>query len=156
MALADRNARDAVGDNRHRSFTDCRHWPIPALGPKVALEVEVEMEVPTMRGHKLHVLPTTVWGRWAGGFGVALLVLVCAFALLISFGAGPLGVGSNTALKFGTAILGILTAACAITSLLTGLISVIFRHERSVAAFVAAGVGLLGTIVVVGVFTLPE
>lgn len=105
------------------------------------------MEVPA-RG--LHLLPFTSWGRWAGGFGVGLIALVGAFVLLIPFGP------ASAIAQVAVAVVGILAALCAAAALLTGLFAILFRHERSLAAFIATGIGLLALVPVVGEFTVPH
>lgn len=106
------------------------------------------MEVPA-RG--LHFLPVTAWGRWAGGFGIALIAVIVVFALLIPFGPGNAVIS-----KVAVPAVGILAATCATAAVFSGLISIVFRHERSVAAFVATGIGLLGLVPVVGELTVPH
>lgn len=111
------------------------------------------MEVPARGGQGLHLWPTTAWGRSAVGFAAAFVVLMAAFLILVASGQrGGATLSSNLTL----AIPGLLAAASGVVALVTGLIGIFFRHERSMLAFVATVIGALVTVFVVGEFAFPH
>lgn len=109
------------------------------------------MEVPARGGQPLSLLPTTAWGKWAVGFAVAFVPMLVLF--LIFMLTGPRG---GTTLDFTPRLIpGLLAAGCMVAALVTGLIGVIFRHERSVLVFASAAMGAAVTMFLVGEFAIP-
>jgi hypothetical protein len=92
------------------------------------------MSAPALGGKRSPLLPSTGWGRWTVGLGIAFLVLFGSFLVLVASGQrGGATIFSNLTL----AVPGLLAAGCAAVALVTGLIAVIFSKERSPLVFVA-------------------
>lgn len=97
------------------------------------------------------MLPTTAWGRSAIGLAAAFIVLFAVFFVLML--TGPRG--GETFTFSPQLIPGILAVVCAVGALVTGLIGIVFRHERSFVAIAATGIGFLASGFVVGEFLIP-
>jgi UDP-N-acetylmuramyl pentapeptide phosphotransferase/UDP-N-acetylglucosamine-1-phosphate transferase len=89
------------------------------------------------------LLPATMWGRWATGLLIAVLVFFGATYVLIATGQRP---GETFTSNLTLSIPGLLAGVCAIGAFATGLIAVIFRAERSPLVFLATLVGLLAIV----------
>lgn len=109
------------------------------------------MDTQVKGGQELRLLPTTAWGRWAIGFAGAFFPLAAVFVVILA--TGPSG-GAALSLE-PRLIPGILAAASAAAALVTGLVAIIARHERSLLAFAAAGLGAAVTFFLVGEFLIP-
>lgn len=87
---------------------------------------------------KIAVLPKTPWGRWSVGLVVALIIL---FAVV----PDP----PSPELTLLGRVLAIIFAGMAGAALVTGLVSVAKRSERSVLVFLATAIGLFALVVAV-------
>ena len=109
------------------------------------------METQVKGGQELRMVPTTAWGRWAIGFALAVFPLSGVFLVLLA--TGPSG---GTTLSFEPRLIpGLLAAISAMAALVTGLVAIIRRHERSLLTFAATGLGVMVTFFLVGEFLIP-
>ncbi len=109
------------------------------------------METPARKGQELRLLPTSTWGRSAVGLAAAFVPLTGLFIVLLV--TGPRG---GTTLDFTPQMLpGILAAGSAIGAVVTGLVAVIARHDRSLLTFAALGIGAMVSFFLVGEFAIP-
>jgi hypothetical protein len=101
---------------------------------------------------RITILPKTVLGWWS--FGVAILSLV--FLIFpIHWVLGLIGVAHQIGLSPGQ-IKGISFAIAGGAALVTGLISIIRRKERSILVFLAVGLGAFCLLFVLGEILFPH
>ena len=99
---------------------------------------------------RISVLPKTSLGRWSVGLAAAFTLLSVLFAVLTGLGgAGP---GPVAPIVIATIIFGI----SGIAALVTGLISIVKRKERSILVLLAAAVGLSCLFFFLGEFLFPH
>lgn len=100
----------------------------------------------------LTLMPSTRWGWWAIGFAAAFFALTIVFFVIVA--SGQKG-GETFADNLWLSIPGLAGDASAVLALATGLVGVIVRKERSLAALVATAVGGFVTIFLVAEFVFP-
>jgi predicted Abi (CAAX) family protease len=101
---------------------------------------------------KISFLPKTVTGKWAVGLAIGFIVL---FVLVIILAATGQEGGETFFSNLYLAIPGLLALASGIAAFVTGVISIIFSRERGFLVFLAAVVGLLVIIFMVGDVLFP-
>lgn len=101
----------------------------------------------------LTLKPSTGWGRWTIGFVAAFVLLAGAFfAAMVSGQRGGATLLDNLWLSIPL----LSAASCAILSLITGLVAVIVRRERSVFVFGAMAFVALVAFFGIGEFAFPH
>jgi cytochrome bd-type quinol oxidase subunit 2 len=102
---------------------------------------------------RVHFKPTTDLGKWSAWLIVALAILLGVFFMLVASGQR----GGDTFFSNPILTVPMLIAATAgIAAFIVGLISVVKRKERSVAAFLAIVVGLFVIVFVLGEVIFPH
>lgn len=106
----------------------------------------------TSRPSGLTLGPTTWWGRLAIGFIAGFLAFIAFF-----FGAAISGQtgGQTFTDNLWLFIPGLAGTVCAALSLVTGLVGVIARKERSLLVFVSIALMALVALFLVGEFAIP-
>lgn len=109
------------------------------------------MESPVRGGQEFRLMPASAWGKLAVGLAAAFFPLLGLFVVLLA--TGPKG---GTTFTFTPQLLpGILAAGSAFAALISGLVAIAIRHERSVLTFAAVAIGAMVTFFLVGEFAIP-
>ncbi len=102
---------------------------------------------------KISILPKTAPGKWSVWLAISFIVL---FALVSILGATGQEGGPTFFSNLYLAIPGLLALVTGLAAFLIGIFSIIFLKERAILVFVAAGVGLLIIVFIVGDIFAPE
>ena len=98
-------------------------------------------------------MPRTLLGKWSVGLIITFFLL---FAALIFFAASGQERGDTYFSNLTLAIPGLGAGAAGILAFFTGIIGITRSKERSVLVFVAAAIGLLVLLSVLGEILVPH
>lgn len=102
---------------------------------------------------KFAMLPKSTSGKWSIGLIGGLVLFFALLALLAASGQrGGKTFSDNLAL----AVPGLLAAISGIAAFFTGIVSIIFHRERSVAAYLATIIGLFVLLFCLGEILSPH
>jgi hypothetical protein len=102
---------------------------------------------------KVYFLPRTVTGKWAVGLAIGFIVLFILLIILVS--AGQEG-GDTYFSNLYLAVPGLLSLIFGVAAFVTGVISIIFAKERGFLVFLAAAIGLIIIVFMVGDLLFPQ
>jgi predicted Abi (CAAX) family protease len=97
-------------------------------------------------------LPRTVPGKWAVGLAIGFIVLFVLLIILVTTGQEG---GETFFSNLYLAVPGLLALVSGIAAFVTGVISIIFARERGLVVFLAAAIGLLVIVFMVGDLLFP-
>jgi predicted Abi (CAAX) family protease len=96
---------------------------------------------------KKFILPGTTLGKWSVGLAISFIVF---FALVSVLGATGQQGGPTFFSNLFLAIPGLIAIVSGIAAFFTGIISIIFLKERALIVFLAAAIGLLVIVFILG------
>ncbi len=89
---------------------------------------------------RIYLLPKTVLGKWAIGLILAFFLFLIIGMTVVATGQ----IGGNTIFDNLYISIPMLSAGiCAIASFITGIISIIWKKERSILIFISSIIGLV-------------
>jgi len=107
-----------------------------------------------MTNVQINILPKTSLDRWSVGLAGTFILFFALFQILVDSGQrGPIFLGSHP-VPFINPLYAVGTAG--ISALVTGLISIIKSKEQSILVFLAALIGFLVPLFLIGEFLIPH